>query len=324
MLSLILTRLISILSTLKTENILEVSNLTKYYGSSYTIGNKVIGKCNIGVDNISFNIKKGEIFGFLGPNGSGKTTTMRSILNYLKIQNGHINIFGVDHRVNALSIRKNIGYLPGDLGLYDNFSGDELLRYSNSLRNSNKDFLNDLKSIFSVDLTKKIRGLSKGNKQQIGILLSLASKPDFLILDEPTSGLDPLIASNFTDLLRSLKKEGITIFLSSHDLNEVQDICDRVAIIKNGKLILVESVNTLQRKSTQNVNVTFSRSSSINIDEIKNMKSVISVEQNRNNSFVIKIKGDSNGLINFLSKHRFQNLTIEDPSLEDIFLQYYQ
>lgn len=312
------------MNNLNTENILEVSNLTKYYGSSYTIGNKTIGSCNIGVNNVSFNIKKGEIFGFLGPNGSGKTTTMRSILNYLKIQNGCINVFGSDHRIHSLSLRKRIGYLPGDLGLYDDFSGEELLRYANSFRTSNKDFLNELKSIFRVDLKKKIKALSKGNKQQIGILLSLASKPDFLILDEPTSGLDPLISSYFIDILRSLKKEGITIFLSSHDLAEVQMICDRVAIIKNGELILVESVNALQRKSIQNVNVTFSRSSSINIDEIKNMKSVISVEQNRNNSFVIKIKGDSNELIKYLSKYQFQYLTIENSSLEDIFLQYYQ
>ncbi len=312
------------MAQLNTENILEVHNLTKYYGVSYTLGNKTIGSCSVGVNDVSFNVKKGEIFGFLGPNGSGKTTTMKAILNYLKIQNGYITIFGFDHRDHDLSIRKRIGYLPGDFGLYDNFSGEELLSYTNSFRHSNEKFLNELKSIFRVDLTKKIKLLSKGSKQQIGILLSLASKPDFLILDEPTSGLDPLMVSNFNDILRSLKKEGVTIFLSSHDLAEVQAICDRVAIIKNGKLLLVENVNTLQRKSIQNVNVTFSRSSITKINEIKNMNSVISVEQNGNNSFVIKIKGDSTELLNFLSKNKFQHLTIEDPSLEDIFLQYYQ
>ena len=305
-------------------SVLTVSNLTKMYGFKHSFRGKTFGQQVLGACDVSFDIKKGEIFGFLGPNGSGKTTTMRAILDYLRIQSGTITVFGLDHHKNALSIRQKIGYLPGDLGLYNNFSGEELLKYTGSFRHIETEFLQELKSVFRVNLTQKIKSLSKGNRQQVGLLLSLASKPEFLILDEPTSGLDPLMASNFHKILRSLKKEGVTTFLSSHDLTEVQAVCDRVAIIKDGRIILVESVNDLRTKSIQNIQISFSNSNLPNKNELKKIKSVISVEKSSDGVLNLKIKGDSNELIRWLSKYEIQRLTIEDASLEDIFMQYYK
>jgi len=297
--------------------------LTKVYGFEYKFAGKTIGKRVVGTINVSFDVKKGEIFGFLGPNGAGKSTTMRSILGYLKIQSGVISVLGLDHHQNTLSIRRRIGYLPGDLGLYDNFSGAELLKYAGALRPVNTKFLQELKSIFKVNLNQKIKSLSTGNRQQVGLLLALASKPEFLILDEPTNGLDPLVASNFHKILRNLKKEDITIFLCSHDLAEVQAVCDRVGIIKNGKIILVESVNELRNKSIQHVKIKFSKSVTSIEQDLQKLESVISIEKS-NDTVNLKIKGDPNELLRWLSKQKIQRLAIENASLEDIFLQYYK
>ncbi|MHA2289247.1 MAG: ABC transporter ATP-binding protein, partial [Promethearchaeota archaeon] len=180
------------------------------------------------------------MFGFLGPHGAGKTTTIRCILDYLKMQSGRISVFGLDHHLDALEIRKRIGYIPGDLALFKNFTGNELIDFYSAFRPVDPVFLKELRSKFRVDLSLKIKSLSSGNRQQVGIILALAAKPDFLVLDEPTSGLDPLMTANFHRILKTLKKEGHTIFLSSHDLAEVQSVCDRVGIIRDGRMILIE------------------------------------------------------------------------------------
>ncbi|MBY9000385.1 MAG: ABC transporter ATP-binding protein [Candidatus Heimdallarchaeota archaeon] len=308
---------------MKQQPILQVSNLTKVYGREINLGLKKFGKPITGAQNVSFSVSKGVIFGFLGPNGAGKTTVMRSILNYLKIQEGEIIVFDQDHRKDALEIRKKIGYIPGDLAVYDNFTGDELLKYFNHFRPHNTEFLEELKTIFTVNLKQKTRTLSSGNRQQVGIILALASKPEFLILDEPSSGLDPLITAKFHKLLKRLKKEGVTIFLSSHDLTEVQAICDRVGIIKNGEMVLVEEIENLRRKFLQNVFVRFSSSKVPKIEEIKELTFVLEVNQENNGNFKLKIKENINELLNWLSKYKIERLSIEDSSLEEIFLHYY-
>ncbi|MFX0086325.1 MAG: ABC transporter ATP-binding protein, partial [Candidatus Hodarchaeota archaeon] len=174
--------------------ILQVSNLTKIYGHEFTLASRIIGRRVIGAKNVSFEIKKGEIFGFLGPNGAGKTTTMRAILDYLHIQSGFVTFFGkFDHHKDALIIRTKIGYVPGDVSLYNNMRGHEIIEYFGQFRPINRELLNRLKSMFRVDLTLKIGQLSKGNRQQVAIIAALASKPELLILDEPTGGLDPLM-----------------------------------------------------------------------------------------------------------------------------------
>ena len=258
------------------ETILKVSNITKIYGRELNLGTrKLIGSRVVGAEDVSFSVKKGEIFGFLGPNGAGKTTTMRVILDYLKNQTGKVTVFGFDHHEDRFEIRKRIGYIPGDLELFDNFTGEELLEYFGKFRQIDQEFLQVLRANFKVNLKKKIKSLSKGNRQQAGLISVIASKPDFLILDEPTSGLDPLMTANFHKILKKLQNEGITIFLSSHDLAEVQAICDRVGIIKEGKMVLVEAVEDLKTKFLQNVQVMFEKTNMPTEDDFKQLDTVI-------------------------------------------------
>ncbi len=303
--------------------ILNVSNITKIYGRDISIGKRTIRKRVVGAENVSFDVMKGEIFGFLGPNGSGKTTTIRSILDYLHIQEGEITVFGLDHHKDALKIRKRIGYVSGDMALYENFTGLELINYFNKLRKHDEEFLVELKSIFTVDLDRKVRTLSKGNRQQIGLILALASKPEFLILDEPSSGLDPLITAQFHRLLKRLKTEGTTIFLSSHDLSEVQSICDRVGIIKDGKIILVEEMESLRLKFLQIVDVTF-LDKTPSKDELLTLENVLEIKERNTHRYNLRIKEDVNEIIQFLSTYSISRLEIKDASLEEIFLHYYE
>ncbi|MFW9903310.1 MAG: ATP-binding cassette domain-containing protein [Candidatus Thorarchaeota archaeon] len=308
---------------MSTKTILQVSNLTKVYGREVNLGGKKFGVRVVGAQDVSFDVKKGEIFGFLGPNGAGKTTTMRAILDYLKIQSGEVTIFGLDHHRDRREIRKRIGYVPGDMALFENFTGTELLQYFGKFRPINEDFLKELRKNFRVKLEKRIKALSTGNRQQAGLIAALAAKPDFLILDEPTSGLDPLMAANFHRILEKLKSEGYTIFLSSHDLAEVQAVCDRVGIIKEGKIILVEAVDDLKAKFMQKVTVTFNGNIPLEND-IEQLETVISIERTKKDTFILKIKEDVNELLRWLSKYDIKRFTCEDATLEEIFLQYYE
>ncbi|NPE08859.1 MAG: ABC transporter ATP-binding protein [Asgard group archaeon] len=309
----------------KTQDIvLNVTNLTKIYGRNISLGKWNISKRVVGAEKVSFDVKKGEIFGFLGPNGAGKTTTIRSILDYLHIQEGKITVFGFDHHKDALEIRKRIGYVPGDLSLYEDFTGLELIKYFNKFRQYDNDFLEELKSIFKVDLSTKVKILSKGNRQQIGLILALAPKPDFLIFDEPSAGLDPLITAQFHRLLKRLTKEGITIFLSSHDLSEVQNICDRVGIIKDGKMILVEEMENLKSKFLQIVDVIFEGDNVPSDDKLLALETIIDISVRNTHHFKLRIKEDVNEILQFLSSFSVSRLEIKDASLEEIFLHYYE
>ena len=309
---------------MSTETILQVSNLTKVYGQEISLGGKKLGLRVVGAQEVSFDVKRGEIFGFLGPNGAGKTTTMRAILDYLKIQTGEVKIFGLDHHRDRLEIRKRIGYVPGDMALFENFTGTELLQYFGKFRPINEEFLRELRNNFRVKLEKKIKALSTGNRQQAGLIAALASKPDFLILDEPTSGLDPLMTANFHRILRKLRDDGYTIFLSSHDLAEVQAVCDRVGIIKEGKIILVEAVEDLKAKFMQKVTVKFNGTTLPEESEIEQLNTVISVERTKKDTFILKIKEDVNEILRWLSKYDIKRFTCEDATLEEIFLQFYE
>jgi len=305
------------------ETVLEVSNLTKIYGRELGLGGRRVGRRVVGARDVSFSVRRGEIFGFLGPNGSGKTTVMRSILDYLHIQEGTITVFGMDHHRDALKIRKRIGYVPGDLSLYENFTGNELINYYGGFRPVDPEYIEKLRSVFRVDLTLNVKALSSGNRQQVGLILALASKPDFLILDEPTSGLDPLMAANAHRLLKELKAEGKTIFLSSHDLAEVQAVCDRIGIIKEGEMILVEEVENLVSKFLQNVRVSFT-SEVPDLETLEAIDSVISAEAEDEDTLLLKVKEDINELLKVLTRYEIDRLSIEDATLEEIFLQYYQ
>jgi ABC-2 type transport system ATP-binding protein len=307
------------------ETILQVSNLTKIYGREIRIGNRIqFGQHVRGAHEVSFHIRKGEIFGFLGPNGAGKTTSMRAILDYLKLGKGKIEIFGFDHRKDRVEIRKRIGYVPGDMALFENFTGEELISYFGKFRPIDQEFLQELRSLFRVKLHKKIKSLSKGNRQQVGLIAVMASKPSLLILDEPTSGLDPLMTANFHTILKKLQKEGVTIFLSSHDLAEVQAICDRVGIIRNGEMILVEAVTELKSKFLQNMMIQFTGENIPTEEDFKQLDTVISVECIKPRTYKLKIGKDVTQVLKFLSRYELKRFTCEDADLEEIFLQYYR
>ena len=307
------------------ETVIQVSNLTKIYGREIRLGDRItFGQQVRGAHKVSFQIKKGEIFGFLGPNGAGKTTTMRVILDYLKPETGSIEIFNLDHRNDRVEIRKRIGYIPGDMALYENFTGEELIKYFGRFRPIDQEFLQELKTLFRVKLHKKIKSLSKGNRQQAGLIAVMASKPSLLILDEPTSGLDPLMTANFHKILKNLQNEGVTIFLSSHDLAEVQSICDRVGIIRNGEMILVEAVDALKAKFLQNVLVQFLDDVAPSEEDFKHLTSVLSVERIKLHTYKLKIGEDVTEVLKFLSNYKLKRFTCEDADLEEIFLQYYR
>lgn len=305
------------------KTVLQVENLTKIYGRELQLGSRTFGRCIVAVDDVSFSVKKGEIFGFLGPNGAGKTTTIRSILGYLTIKAGTIKINGLDYLKDALEIKKNIGHIQSDVNLYGNFTGKELINYFGKFRPIDKKFLKKLRSTFKVDLTLKFRNLSSGNQQQVIIITALASNPDFLILDEPSIGLDPLMASRFHDLLREMRDNGKTIFLSSHNLAEVQAICDRVGIIRKGKIVVVETVKELRKKAMQTMNVEFVEGDVPEISDFQAIPNVANVEK-KDGNFLIRVKEDVNDLLKFVTTRRVKRMTLEDSSLEDIFLTYYK
>lgn len=309
------------------DTILQVSNLTKVYGKEFSLGGRKFGRAVVGAKNVSFDVKKGEIFGFLGPNGAGKTTVMRAILDYLHIT-GSVTFFGkLDHHRDALLIRENVGYVPGEVALYGNFTGNEIIKYFNNFRPINHEFVKKLKSIFRVDLTLKIGQLSQGNRKQVALIAALASKPDLLILDEPSGGLDPLMANSFHDILKEIAEEGITIFISSHDLFEVQTVCNRVAIIKEGGIVLVETIEELKAKFLQKMRIIFSKEEDMpTAEEFLNLSTVVSAEKVKGKvrTFLLTIEEDANELLKFVTKFNIKRLAIEDATIEEIFLQYYQ
>jgi ABC-2 type transport system ATP-binding protein len=289
-------------------NIIEVKNLTKYYGKSR------------GIVDVSFNVKEGEIFGFIGPNGSGKSTTIRTLLELIHPTSGEATIFGKDCIKDSPLIMKNVGYLPADVFYYDGMKVIDLLNYSASFYKKNcKKRIKELAEIMDLDLLKKIEELSYGNKKKVGIVQALLHEPKLIILDEPTGGLDPLMQQNFFELLRKENKKGATIFFSSHVLSEVQKICDRVAIIKDGKIIKIENMNDINKDNYKRIKVETK-------DKIKDdyfeMVGVNDLKIKGNiQSFMFK--GDINEVIRKASKIQIKNLWIDEPDLEEIFMHYY-
>ena len=306
------------------ENTIEVSNLTKYYNRTFTIAGRTFGRTVRGTENVTFSVRRGEIFGFLGPNGAGKTTAIRSMLGYLHIQSGTIAILGMDHADNAMEIRKRIGYIPGDLALYKNYTGEELIKFFDKLRPMDEAMMTELREIFGVNLTQRVKKLSSGNRQQLALILAVGPNPELLIMDEPTLGLDPLVVSRFHALLRRLSQNGTTIFMSSHDLAEVQAVCDRVGIIRNGRMVEIETVEALRSKALQHMTLQFHDPGEEQTREvIKGLDAVADTSMAENGIMKVTIKGDVNEVIRLISRARVKRMTLEDAPLEDIFLQYY-
>ena len=289
------------------EKAIEINNLTKMYGN------------HVGVKDLSLTVHKGEIMGFLGPNGAGKTTTIRCCLALIAKTAGEITIFGLDSHRDAVAIRKNTGYLPGDFGLIPSVKVKSYLKYLLSLNgcDSTKKMLS-LAERLQLDLDRKTNELSKGNKLKVGIVQSLMTDEDLIIMDEP-SGLDPLMQQEFYRILRQEKKHGKTVFMSSHNLAEVESVCDRVAIIRKGQLVVVEDIQVLQEKTGKVLEVEFR--DPFNINEFK-FNGVSSIRQ-ENGRLILTIHENLDNVIKAVSNHQILNMNLKTYSLEQLFLKYY-
>ena len=289
-------------------NVIEIKNLTKSYGKAR------------GIIDVSFNVEEGEIFGFIGPNGAGKSTTIRTLLSLIYPTSGSATIFGKDCVEFGPEIKKEIGYLPSEVFYYDNMKVIDLLKYSASFYKKDcSKRIKELAEIMDLDLNKKIDDLSYGNKKKVGIVQGLLHSPKLIILDEPTSGLDPLMQQKFFDLLEQENKKGATILLSSHILSEVQRLCNRVAIIKEGKIIKVEKISTLQESNHKRFKIEIK--SKID-DNYFNINGVSALEI-KDNAISFLYRGNINVIMKKISEIDLTNLWIEEPDLEEIFMHYY-
>lgn len=286
---------------------LKIKELTKYYGNIK------------GVENLSLHVKKGEIFGFIGPNGAGKSTTSKCIMNQINKTSGEIYINNIPNEKINIELKKLIGYLPDEINLYDDLTVKEMFEYSNSFYD--KDYSKNVAYLvekLNIDTTKKIEELSLGNLKKVGIVLAMMHEPKLLILDEATSGLDPLIQETFYKLLLEEKKKGTTIFFSSHNLNEVKRICDRVGIIKDGNLIEVNTIDELSKADFSIITIT-----SKDIQKIKKELNQKLISEQKNKIKFIYQK-DINNLIKLLSNYHVDKILIENPSIEEVFMHYYR
>ena len=287
--------------------ILEIKNLTKYYGNI------------LAVDNLSLSLNEGEIFGFIGPNGAGKSTTIRSIMNLINKNEGTILFNGKELTKESVELKKLIGYLPSEVNLYEDLTVKETLDYHESFydKNTNKKRCELIKRL-KIDETKKIEELSLGNLKKLGIVLAFMHEPKLIILDEATSGLDPIMQQTFYELLQEEKEKGTTIFYSTHILSEISKICDRVGIIKEGKLLKVETIEELQNKNLTNV--------TIESKEIENIVKDLELNSNLITNRTVKFKNylSPDLLIKKLSNYKIDKLLIEEATLEDVFLHYYK
>ena len=293
--------------TISQEKVIEIENLTKMYGN------------HVGVKDLNLSVCRGEIMGFLGPNGAGKTTTIRSCLALIAKTAGKITIFDLDSHKDAVAIRKNTGYLPGDFGLIPSIKVKSYLKYLLSLSSYHSiSKMVSLAERLQLDLQRKTDELSKGNKLKVGIIQTLMADQDLIILDEP-SGLDPLMQQEFYHILREEKKQGKTIFMSSHNLAEVESICDRVAIIRKGQLVVVEDIKVLQEKTGKVLEVEFR--DSFTIDEFK-FEGINNIHKD-DGRLVLTIHKNLDSVIKAVSNHQILNMNLKTYSLEQLFLKYY-
>ena len=286
---------------------IQTNKLSKYYGS------------DLGIKNVSLEIESGEIFGFIGPNGAGKSTTIRTLLGLLIPTSGTANIFGQDINLFGHDIRKKIGYLPSEVTYYDEMSSRELLEYHCRFYGiTDYSEIERLADRFELGLDKQITDLSFGNRKKCGIIQSIIHKPKLLIMDEPTSGLDPLMQNVFFEMLKDENKNGTTIFFSSHILSEVQNICHRAAIIKNGEITATENIQSLLKKQMKIVTLVFNQKP----DQLEYHKGI--QHQNwKGNKLTFEYVGPIDNLILWMSKLNLHDVILEEPDLESIFMNYY-
>jgi ABC-2 type transport system ATP-binding protein len=286
---------------------IEIKGLKKYFGKVHA------------VDGVSFSVEKGETFGFLGPNGAGKTTTIRQMMDFIRPTEGAITLLGLDAHIDSVALKSRIGYLPGNVRLNGNWNGYDHIKFVEGIRGKSPKAL-EIAQKLDLDLSKKFRTLSSGNKQKLGIVLALMHEPELLIMDEPTVGLDPLLQNEIYNMLEDLKKKGTTIFISSHNLPEVERICSRVGIIKQGKMVTVETLKELAGKRLHRIEVRFAdkvKKSEFDFDGVENIEEIP-------DGLIFSVGGDVNPVLAKLTKHKITDLSITHADLEEVFLKFYE
>lgn len=289
-------------------NAIEIKNLTKVYGK------------NRGIQDINISVKEGEIYGFIGPNGAGKSTTIKTLLNFIYSTSGEALIFGMDSVKESEKIKEYVGYVPSEVRYYDDVKVKDIIKYAQSFYpKSNKEYVDRICNELELDMNKKMGELSLGNKKKVAIAQSLINNPKLLILDEPTNGLDPLMQKKLFNILIEEKEKGNTVFLSSHNLVEVQNLCDRVCVIKEGKI--VDIIEIEKSKTELKLKVTLS-SSDITDDIVLNLSDKILDKNGKLYTFIYSKNIDS--LVKELADYKIDELLIEKENLEDAFLNYYE
>jgi ABC-2 type transport system ATP-binding protein len=291
------------------EYVIETNGLSVYYGKQR------------GILNVDLRVEKGEVFGFLGPNGAGKTTTQRVLMDVIRPTAGKARLFGKDCQKEGVAARERVGYLPGELSLYGSMKVRQFFRMYFTLQKSNTDptYWQELSDQLDLDTSRKIRDLSRGNKQKVGVVAAFMNKPDLLILDEPTSGLDPLVQQTVMELVRNAQNDGATVFFSSHILPEVQAVCDRVGIIRDGQLVATERVEDMIRQQFKRLRFTFATAPPVDafaldgVTELVRDGQGVSLEVNQNLDKVMETA------VSF----GIANIDTIPVTLEEIFLAYY-
>lgn len=285
-------------------NVIETKGLTKYYGKSR------------GIIDLNLSVTEGEFFGFIGPNGVGKSTTIRTLLGLIKKSSGSAEIFGRNVETNKKEILAEVGYLPSEAVFYSGMRVKDVIKLSADLRK--KDCKKEAKVLcerLGLDTEKKVEELSFGNRKKVAIVCALQHKPHLCVLDEPTGGLDPLMQREFFTILKERNAEGVTIFLSSHILSEIQRNCTRAAIVREGKLIACDSVEALSKTSAKRIHI----EGNADITALKNVRDI----QKTDNGTSFLYSGDINEFLQYISKYSIDDLSISEPDLEEIFMHYY-
>jgi ABC-2 type transport system ATP-binding protein len=290
--------------------VIETEGLTKLYGTSR------------GIEDVGFSVEAAEVFGFLGPNGAGKTTTIRTLLDLLHPSAGSARIFGLDSHRETVPIRARLGNLPGDFGYGKQATGREALWLLARLREiEGLGRAEALAERFRADLDRPLGELSRGNRQKVGLILATFHSPELLILDEPTSGLDPLMQEEFLLLVAEERERGCTVFISSHELDEVERVCDRVGIVREGRLIAVERIHELLGRARRSATVELADPADL-ADELRALPSVSDL-QAADGKLAFKVAGDLDPVLKAIAAHHILDLELTHPTLEEVFLTYY-
>ncbi len=288
---------------------IKTEGLTKHYGDVKAL-----------VD-LDLEVNTGEVFGFLGPNGAGKTTTIRSLLHFVFPTSGTATVLGMDVATNAVEIRSRVAYMPSEYSLYPKLTGAENLTYLANLRGGmDKAYVTSLAERLEVDLTRKVSDLSTGNKQKVGLIQAFMSKSELVVLDEPSTGLDPLMQQELQAMIREVREDGRTVFLSSHSLAEVERVADRVGILRSGHLVVVERVDALKRKAIRRIDLEFDEP--VEAAVFEGTDGVRSIEA-RGNTVVVSFEGSVTALLRTALDHNVVNVNSREADLEQIFLDYY-